>query len=314
MEVKQLSHFVAVADERHFTRAARRMHIVQSGLSTSIRALEQQVGAALFVRSTRRVELTEAGRVLLVEARRILAAIESARGAVAQVQGLLRGKLSIGIPQSLSPYFDLPATLGRFRAAHPGVEIRLRQAGAAVLLEGIADSRLDLAFVPLPGRVPDGLNVTVLAREPLTLACAPSHRLASRRRVALTDLEGETFVDFQEDWGTRILVDRAFGAARVSRRTAFDVNDVCTLFELVAHGLGIALVPRTLNPDPSWSVLHIDLRAPVPMWELALVTARDEPLSRAAQALLDLMPLAAKPSPSVRTSQARGRRTTLRSG
>jgi len=178
-----------------------------------------------------------------------------------------------------------------------------------VLLEGIAESRLDIAFVPLPGQVPEGLSVTVLAREPLTFACAPSHRLADRKRVALTDLEGETFVDFQEGWGLRILLDRAFGAARVSRRTAFDVNDVCTLFELVAHGLGVALVPRALNPDPSWGIRHIGLRPPVPMYELALVTARDEPLSRAAQALLDLMPLEAKPSPSARPLQARGRRT-----
>ena len=87
------------------------------------------------------------------------------------------------------------------------------------------------------------------------------------------------------------------------------MNDTCTLFELVAHGLGIALVPRTLNPDPSWGVRHVDLRPPMPMWELALVTPRDEPLSRAAQALLDLMPLTTKASPPSRTLQARGRRT-----
>ncbi len=106
-----------------------------------------------------------------------------------------------------------------------------------------------------------------------------------------------------------MLVDGAFGAARASRRTDFDVNDVCTLFELVAHKLGIALVPRTINPDPSWGIRHIDLRPPVPMYELALVTARDEPLSRAAQALLDLMPLATKLAPAARTVQARKRRT-----
>lgn len=291
MEVRQLSHFVAVAEERHFTRAARRMNIVQSGLSASVRALEEQVGAPLFSRNTRRVELTEAGRVLLVEARRILAAVESARTAMADVQGLLRGKLGIGIPQSLSPYFDLPATLGRFHAAHPGVEIRLRQSGAVKLLEEVAECRLDLAFVPLPGAVPEGLSAQVFAREPLTLACAPGHRLADRERVALTDLEGETFVDFQQDWAIRILVDRAFAAARVSRKTAFDVNDVCTLFELVAHGLGIAVAPRALNPDPSWGIRHIELEPRAPDWEIALVTSRDLPLSRAAQALLDLMPL-----------------------
>jgi hypothetical protein len=129
VELRQLEHFVVTAEERHFTRAARRLHIVQSGLSASIRALERELGAPLFVRSTRRVELTEAGRALLGEARRTLAAAQAARDAVADVQGLLRGRLAVGTMQILPPAVDLLGTLGRFHAQHPDVELRLRQSG-----------------------------------------------------------------------------------------------------------------------------------------------------------------------------------------
>jgi DNA-binding transcriptional LysR family regulator len=128
------------AEERHFTRAARRLHIVQSGLSASIRALERELDAPLFVRSTRRVELTQAGRALLPEARRTLAAATAAGDAVAAVQGLLRGTLAVGTMQILPPAVELVAVLGRFHAEHPGVELRLRQAARILLaMLGLAD-------------------------------------------------------------------------------------------------------------------------------------------------------------------------------
>src|ERR1700754_132957 len=101
MELRQLSQFLAVAEDRHFTRAAARVHLTQSSLSSSIRALEQELGCDLFVRSTRQVELTEAGRALLPAARSAVAAAEDGRDAVAAVQGLVRGHLAIGAIASL---------------------------------------------------------------------------------------------------------------------------------------------------------------------------------------------------------------------
>ena len=127
MELRQLEHFVAAAEEGHFSRAADRANIVQSGLSASIRALERELGTRLFDRTTRRVELTESGRALLTEARRVLGAAAAAREAVAGVEGLQRGTLSLGIMQSLGAV-QLPALLARFHSSHPGVDIRLRQA------------------------------------------------------------------------------------------------------------------------------------------------------------------------------------------
>jgi DNA-binding transcriptional LysR family regulator len=293
MELRQLEHFVAVAEERHFSRAATRAHIVQSGLSSSIRSLERELGTSLFVRSTRRVELTEAGRAFLPEARAALAAARRAREAVGAVEGLLRGTLSIGIMQVLDP-IDLPALLGRFRKEHPAVEIRLRQAAAAVLTDEVRSGELDLAFVGVPKRDLAGVHVTALADEPMVVACPRDHELATHDELALRELKDEPFVEFPGDWGVRIAADRAFAAAGISRRIAFELNDVPTLLDLVANGLGIALVPRWVatNERP---VALVPLRGRAPHWEVSLVTPRSDATSAAGRALAEIVPLATRP-------------------
>jgi DNA-binding transcriptional LysR family regulator len=289
VELRQLEHFVAAAEERHFTRAARRLHIVQSGLSASIRSLERELGAPLFVRSTRRVELTQAGLALLPEARRTLAAAAAAGDAVAAVQGLLRGTLAVGTMQILPPAVDLVAVLGRFHAEHPGVELRLRQAGTGTLLEEVAAGALDLALVAPVGRPPTRLVVRRLASDPLLVACAPAHPLASRGQLDLADLAGEPFVDFQPDWGLRMLVDQQLATAGLDRHTALEVNDLPTLLELVAHGLGVALVPEVVTGHPA-EVRYLPLRPPAPTFEVAVATVGDPPASQAARVLLAMLP------------------------
>jgi DNA-binding transcriptional LysR family regulator len=296
VELRQLEHFVAAAEERHFTRAARRLHIVQSGLSASIRALERELDAALFVRSTRRVELTPAGRALLPEARRTLAAAAASAEAVAAVQGLLRGTLAVGTMQILPPAVDLVAVLGRFHAGHPGVELRLRQAGTGTLLDEVAAGALDLALVAPAGPPPKGLVVRHLASDPLLVACAPEHPLAAHDEVDLGELAGEPFIDFQPDWGLRMLVDRRLAAAGLGRRTALEVNDVPTLLELVAHGLGVALVPEVVTRHPA-AVRYLRLRPPAPVFQVAVATVGDPPASPAARTLLAMLPGTSREEP-----------------
>jgi DNA-binding transcriptional LysR family regulator len=297
MDLRQLEYFVTVADEQHFTRAALRLHVVQSGLSASIRVLEEELGASLFLRTTRRVALTPAGAAFLVEARRVLAAATEARQAVADIQGLRRGRLSIGSIQGLAPWLALPELLGEFHAAYPDVEIRLISDGSGPLIEGVRDGKLDLAFAQFLGSTPPEVTALMLACEPLVVACAPGHWLAGRRDVALTDLAGERFVELDADWGTRHLVDQSFLECRVARHIGCEVNDLPTQLDLVSHGLGIALVPAAVvarrNRDVRQTfVASASLIEPEPCWELAVVFAHsgeNQPISAVTAKFLDLL-------------------------
>lgn len=282
VELRQLEHFVAVAQECHFTRAAKRLHIAQSGLSASIRSLEKELGAPLFLRSTRQVQLTPAGRALLVEARRALAASNAAKDAVAAVQGLLRGTLSIGSLQCLHA-LHLPTLLAGFVSAHPGLEVSLRQGGSGELVDLVRSGRLDVAFVSRPARDPDEVIVTALDSEPLVLVCALGHPLADRSEVKLADLTNERFVDFPPDWGTRDLADRVLADAGVERRVALEVTDVHSLLDLVAFGLGVALVPRSFRVKTE-RARFVPLAGDVAEWET--VSVAGDPTSAEAAALL----------------------------
>ena len=171
MELRQLEQFVAVAEERHFTRAAARCHIVQSALSTSIRGLERELGAALFLRTTRRVQLTGAGQALLAEAQRTLSAeAAAARDAVHDVQNMVRGLLRVGGTHSWL-LLDQAAVLARFRTLHPHVEIRYTRGTSMSLIDAIQRGGLDIALVTRPPRLPAGLAATDLLTEPVALVC-----------------------------------------------------------------------------------------------------------------------------------------------
>jgi DNA-binding transcriptional LysR family regulator len=287
VELRQLEYFVAVAEERHFTRAAARMHVAQSGLSASIRSLERELGASLFVRNTRSVELTDEGHALLTEARHTLAGVAAAKDAVAAVQGLLRGTLAVGTLQCLGAV-DLPAILARFHAAHPGVEIRLRQGGSTDLIERVRTGDLDLAFVTAPVTAPldgaSGVTLTTLAEEPMVLACGPTHPLRDRDTIALPEIRDETFVDFYPGWVTRDVVDQAMTAARVERRVAFEVNDVHWLLDLVGYGLGVAVVPHVFTHKKT-AARFVPITA-APTWRIAVATATGRHPGAAAKALL----------------------------
>lgn len=297
MDLRQLEYFVTVAAEQSFTRAARRLHIVQSGLSASIRALEEDLGAALFTRTTRRVDLTSTGRAFLAEARSVLGAAAQARQVVAQIQGLQRGTLSIGIIQGLAPLVDIPELLWRFRASCPNIEVRLIAGGSLTLIEGVRTRELDLAFTQFVGTTPSGVAARILACEPLVVVCAPAHPLAGQRDVGLADLIGETFVDLQPDWGTRQLIDEHFAAGRLARRIGFEVNDPATQLDLVARGLGISLVPKGvigghLRDRMGKHLAIAELAEPEICWELAVVFSQhgtEYPLGALTKTFLEFL-------------------------
>jgi DNA-binding transcriptional LysR family regulator len=286
MELRHLEYFVAVAEELSFTRASRRLHVVQSGVSRTIQGLERDLGAALFERDRRRVALTDAGTALLPEARATLAAAQAARDVVGEARGGLRGTVTIGIMQSTGT-LDLPERLGRFHVTHPAVQVRLRQAaaGSAGLAREVLSGSLDLAVLSLPGPPPAGLTTWPVTEEPLIVVCPPGHPLASRNPVTLERLAGEPFIDFPPGWGNRAVVDRAFAAAGLDRQVAFEVAGFGAAADLVRNGLGIAFMPAFEAARTS-DLAAVELSGPALIWRVSVAAPANRRMPAAARAFL----------------------------
>src|ERR1700684_3660298 len=246
VELHQLEYFVAVAEELSFTRGARRAHVVQSAVSAAITRLERELNAPLFERTRRTVVLTDAGAVLLPEARATLAAAQGARDAVAAVRGGLRGTVSVGIMLSNGPV-DLAAVLGGFHAAHPDVVVHARQAaeGTAAHLRDLREGALDIALVALPGPPPAGIVARSLATEHLVLLTSRDGPHAGRASISLDDVAGEPFIESPSGWGNRGVADRAFAALGLQRTVRFEVTDYQTMVAMVRGGLGVAFMPAS---------------------------------------------------------------------
>ena len=292
MELRQLSTFVAVAEEGSFTRAADRLHVVQSAVSAGVRNLEKELGVMLFDRSTRSVKLTDTGRVLLPEARAILTAAQAARDAVDEARGGLRGTVVLGTMQAQGMRaMDLAGVLAAFRAEHPGVAVTVRNSGGSTeMAREVLEGRLDLAFVALSGHSPPGVELTTLANEPIMLAVPARHPLAKSHDVELAALRDETLVDLPAGWGIRMAVDRSFAAAGVTRTVTYEVNDTATIVDFIRNELAIGMLPASFV-DFTADIAFVPIRDHPPSFQTAIAIPANRRLSAATRAMLDTIKL-----------------------
>lgn len=245
MELRQLRYVAAVARERHFTRAAERLHVAQSALSHQVRRLEAELGAELFARTSRRVELTPAGELVVARAGRVLAEVDALHGDLDRLSGVLQGSLAVG---GLLPFarVDWAAFLGDFQDLHPEVGISLREGTAGETIELLLRDELDVAFAfAPPGGLPAELASLELATEELAVIMARDHPLAASERVRLRQLAGEPFVVFYRGAAMRDAVDQAFVAAGVEPSIRFESNQLDTLRALASRRLGVSILPRS---------------------------------------------------------------------
>ena len=278
-----MEYFVALAEENQFTRAAEVTRVSQSGLSAAIKSLEDDLNAKLFTRTTRRVELTPAGRALFPHARRLLAEATAGRDAVTATIGEISGSLRMGAEQCLGS-INVPELVERFHRRHREVEITFTQAGSGELLRRMRDGELDLAFVAGTPETTDprlrlaGLNHRTLATEPLVLLAPADHPLAAQRSVTWNDLQDRTFIDLDDSWAIRVVTDELFTRMKIPRRVAFTVSDIHALVDMLNRGLGVAVVPASV----SRKTIAADLRKlglavhPEPLWTVSAAYTRAE--------------------------------------
>ncbi|MFF4310835.1 LysR family transcriptional regulator [Streptomyces sp. NPDC001507] len=245
MELRQLEYFVAVAEERNFTRAAERVRISQSGVSAQIRQLERELGAELFDRSARTVTLTVAGQAALDYARAALTAAGAVGQAVGEVTGLIRGRLTVGmvIGCTLTPLFD---ALAAFHGAHPGVELLLLEDGSDRLVDGVRSGAVDLALVGTASATPDGLEALTVISERIVAAVPAGHPLAGRERLALRDLTSHPIVCMPTGTGLRAVFDQACATQNLRPTIALQASAPDAIVDLAARGLGVAVLSESM--------------------------------------------------------------------
>jgi DNA-binding transcriptional LysR family regulator len=288
MELRHLRYFLAVADEGHFGRAAERLHIVQPALSMQIRALETELGAPLFVRTSRRVTLTEAGALLRVEAERTLQQAERAKAVVERAARGEIGTVRIGFVANASFAGKLSTDIAAFKRAHPHVDLELTEMYPLPQMEAILAGRLDVGYsIDIVEQSPHGLEVAAIAAWPWIVAMSASHPLARRKTVSAKLLAEEAFVVYAADTED----DSHVGVLRQllgrEPREVHRVPNTLAVVTLAAAGMGLALVPAsvtTLNlPDVAYRPLDAFRRN----YTLMLLSRRDEP-SPAIRRFIDI--------------------------
>jgi DNA-binding transcriptional LysR family regulator len=285
MELRQLSYFAAVARHRHFTQAAEEMHVAQPALSQQVRRLEAELGVELFRRSTRRVELTEAGELLLARTATVLTEVESARQELSELSGLLRGSVALGSLPLAS--LGVPAMLEEFRRVYPGVGIHLHEQAVDIILGMLRRDELDLAFAMAgPDSVGAEMTARVLYEEELVAVMSPAHALAGRAAVRVEQLADDPLIGFRRGSALRRAVDERLELADPAPEYAFETFELETIRALASHGLGVALLPAGYvggaGPEVASARLRPRVRIPI-----SLVWRSERRHTPAAQAFLE---------------------------
>ncbi|MGI5128924.1 LysR family transcriptional regulator [Pseudonocardia sp. CA-107938] len=283
MELRQLTYFEAVVAHGGFGRAAQHLRIAQPAVSTQVRKLESELGVTLLRRTTRRVELTRAGELFLAKVRAVQDELAAARTDLALLAGGDIGRVRIGAIQALDP-FDLSSSLAAFHRRHPDVELVLRPGRVAALLDALDHDHIDLAICPLPGELPEHVTAAHLFTDELVLITAPEHPTATAGALPITALRDEPFVCLPPASGLRARLEQLAADAGFTPRIPFESASLPQLRDLVAHGLGVALLARSVAEAPGRPVaVHQVDPGPV-LRPVGLLHRTDRPLVPAAQA------------------------------
>lgn len=245
MELRQLKYFLAVAEENSFTRAAERVHVSQPGISAQIRQLEHDLGVVLIDRSGRGAGLTAVGEVAFEHARAVLAAVDGLRHAVDEMNGLVRGRLVVGMVTACT----VPAlfsALASFHRAHPGVEISLLEDDSAQLVERVREGAVDLALIGAAERAPGDLPGQLVISESIAAAVPSEHPLAGKDGLTLAQLSDYPVICLPPGTGIRAVLDQAAAQHGVALNVALQASAPGAVVQLAERGLGVAVLSQSM--------------------------------------------------------------------
>ncbi|EPJ2924838.1 LysR family transcriptional regulator [Pseudomonas aeruginosa] len=279
MELRHLRYFIAVAEELHFGRAAERLGISQPPLSQQIQALEEEIGARLFERTNRRVELTDAGRLFLDESRQVLVHVDKAVLLARRAHLGELGELKIGFTSSAPFTSTIPSSIHAFRKAYPDVHLDLQEMSSRQVLKALLEESLQVGVIR-PLALPDAVHWVELFREPLVAVLRADHPLAagSEDGLAIAALAEEPFVFFPRSYGTG-LYDQVIALTRqagFSPRIAQEASEAMTIIGLVSAGLGVSILPASFRRTRVDGVVYRTLSDPEATTAVWLVRRQNE--------------------------------------
>ncbi len=269
IELRHLRSYVAVAEERHFRRAAERLHMSQPPLSQQIKTLEEALGVELLIRNRRGVEVTVAGEAFLEQARLVLAAMDQAVGVARRADQGELGQLSIGFVGS-AMYGRVPDVLRRFRTAHLGVHLTLRELGTAAQVDALVHGTIDVGFLRPPVSA-EGIEIEPFVDESVVVVLPQDHHLVGLPSLTLVHLRRERFVQLSAAAapGQHEAIHRALAAEGAAPLVVQEAEEMQTVVGLVASGLGVSLVPASVRALDRHDVVYRDIVGPAPRVELA---------------------------------------------
>jgi len=290
IELRHLRYFIAVAEELHFGRAAQRLAISQLPLSQQIQSLEQQIGARLFARTNRSVQLTPAGKQFLQDARQIMQDVAAAAARAARLHRGEEGALRIGFTSSAPFITTVSDALFTFRQRYPDVHIQMQEINTRQQLAPLNEGRLDLGVMrntPLP----ETLSHQLMLREPLYAVVHHAHRLAQRGTISVSELASEPFVFFDPQVGTALYSEILALLERYAVRPdiAQEVGEAMTILGLVATGLGVSILPASFRRARLEQLSWLALEEEDAWSEVWLVWKKGGELSALTQHMLALM-------------------------
>jgi DNA-binding transcriptional LysR family regulator len=282
MDIRHLQYFMEVARYKSFTKAAEALYITQPTISKTIKNMEEELHIVLFDRSNKKIELTDAGKIMMEQGRHILKSFQNLSSELHDLQNLKKGHLRIGLPPMVGSSF-FPEVIGQFHEQYPEVTIQIFEDGAKKVELDVESGLLDIGVTVLP--TDDKLfHSFSFVQEKLMLLVHPTHSLAGKENVSLSELEGEPFVLFREDFAMHDRIIMECVRLGFQPHVVYESSQWDLISGMVAANLGIALLPETICREVDTARINIiPLVNPIIPWQLGMIWRKERYQSFAAQ-------------------------------
>ncbi|MEH7505860.1 LysR family transcriptional regulator [Neobacillus drentensis] len=287
MELRQLQLFLEVAKHKSITKAAENMHLSQPALSKSIRALEEELGTTLIIRTNKTSDLTDAGRIVVEFAQKMAAVLSEMKTTLNDITNLSRGQINIGLPPLIGSLF-FPRVMAKFHHAFPNIELNITEYGGARVVKSVEEGEFELGVAVLPIDEQQ-FDVYPIVEEEMKLLVFKDHRLASRKVVDIKELKEEEFIFYHEEFALNQIMRDQFIAVGFEPKILFQSSQWDLMTEMVAANLGITILPRSIcNRAFNTDLRIIDLKEDI-LWRLAVITKQGRYISNAGRTFIDFI-------------------------